>query len=70
VIPGNKVKASSRGIPSFDDSEGWALWRLSQILAEIAQSKSTDCEAEAHLDQTSVPKRLPNVEGGGEDHGS
>jgi len=64
VVAGNKVKASSRGIPNFDDSEGWALWRLSQILAEIAQSKSTDCEAEAHLDQTSVPKILPNVESG------
>ena len=65
MVAGNKVRASSRGIPNFDDPEGWALWRLSQILAEIAQSKSTDCEAEAHLDQTSVPKILPKVESGG-----
>jgi hypothetical protein len=70
VISGNKVKASSRGMPNFDDSEGWALWRLSQILADIAQGKSIDYEAEAHLDQASVSKMLPNVERVGEDHGS
>jgi len=51
--------------PVGSDPAAWALWRLSMILAEIAQSKSTDCEAEAQLDQTSVPKILPKVESGG-----
>ena len=40
MVAGNKVRASSRGIPNFDDSAGWALWRLSQILAEIAENQS------------------------------
>jgi hypothetical protein len=62
VVAGNKVKASSRGIPNFDDSEGWALWRLASVLIEIAQSESGESETEA---PPSVPPRasaLPEVE--------
>jgi hypothetical protein len=65
VVAGNKVKASSRGIPNFDDSEGWALWRLASVLIEIAQSESGESETEA---PPSVPPRasaLPKVESGG-----
>ena len=62
MVAGNKVKASSRGIPNFDDSEGWALWRLASVLIEIAQSESGESETEA---PPSVPPRasaLPEVE--------
>jgi hypothetical protein len=54
VVAGNKVKASSRGIPNFDDSEGWALWRLASVLIEIAQSENGESETEA---PPSVPPR-------------
>ena len=65
MAAGNTVKASRRGIPNLDDSEGWALWRLASVLIEIAQSESGESETEA---PPSVPPRasaLPKVESGG-----
>jgi hypothetical protein len=62
VVAGNKVKASSRGIPNFDDSEGWALWRLASVLIEIAQSESGESETEAPPSGPPRASALPKVE--------
>jgi hypothetical protein len=62
VVAGNKIKASSRGIPNFDDSEGWALWRLASVLIEIAQSESGESETEAPPSGPPGASALPEVE--------
>ena len=64
MVAGNKVKASSRGIPNFDDSEGWALWRLASVLIEIAQGESGESETGAPPSGPPRASALPKVERG------
>lgn len=64
MIAGSKVRASSRGIREFDDSAGWALWRLASVLIEIAQSESGESETGAPPSGPPGASALPKVERG------
>ena len=57
----NRDKANGRNlpIPSFDDPAGWALWRLSMILKEIADDARDG--ASPQNDEAAISELAGNV---------